>query len=123
MFKQFTDLDFSASSVIQTDEKVHVAIENIARKIHNKQEKAMIAALTAYYDVSDVMECVDRVTRVVDRLGASRLIDNDTGEVITQFNKPFMRTEPGSVAPCFVADYSITVNSFVADRVKEALYE
>ena len=49
MFKQFVDLDFSASTAIQTDEKENVAIENIARKIYNKQEKAVRAALSAYY--------------------------------------------------------------------------
>ena len=37
MFKQFIDLDFSASAAIQTDEKESVAIENIARKIYSKQ--------------------------------------------------------------------------------------
>lgn len=123
MFKQFTDLDFSASTAIQTDEKESVAIENIARKIYNKQEKAVRAALTAYYGVSDAMECVNRVTRVVDHSGVSRFVDKDTGETIIQLNNPSMRTELGNIALWGVANYSITVNSCVADRVKEALYE
>lgn len=123
MFKQFTDLDFSASTAIQTDEKENVAIENIARKIYNKQEKAVGAALSAYYGVSDAMECVNRVMRVVDHLGVSRFIDNDTGEMIIKLNNPSMRTELGNIALWGVANYSITVNSCIADRVKEALYE
>lgn len=123
MFKQFVDLDFSASTAIQTDEKENVAIENIARKIYNKQEKAVRSALSAYYGVSDAMECVNRVTRAVDRLGVSRFIDNDTGETIIQLNNPSMRTELGNIALWGVANYSITVNSCIADRVKEALYE
>ncbi|MED7696838.1 hypothetical protein GCL20_01150 [Escherichia coli] len=123
MFKQFTNLDFSASTAIQTDEKENVAIENIARKIYNKQEKAVRAALIAYYGVSDAMECVNRVTRVVDRSGVSRFIDKDTGETIIQLNNPSMRTELGNVALWGMANYSITVNSCIAARVKEALYE
>lgn len=123
MFKHFTDLDFSASTAIQTDEKESVAIENIARKIYNKQEKAVRAALTAYYGVSDAMECVNRVTRVVDHSGVSRFVDKDTGETIIQLNNQSMRTELGNIALWGVAKYSITVNSCVADRVKEALYE
>lgn len=123
MFKHFTDLDLSASTAIQTDEKENVAIENIARKIYNKQEKAVRAALSAYYGVSDEMECVNRVTRVVDHLGASRFVDNDTGETIIQLNNPSMRTELGNIALWGVANYSITVNSCVADHVKEALHE
>lgn len=123
MFKQFTDLDFSASTAIQTDEKESVAIENIARKIYNKQEKAVRAAISAYYGVGDAMECVNLVTRVVDRSGASRFVDDDTGETIIQLNNPSMRTELGNIALWGVANYSITVNSRIADRVKEALYE
>lgn len=123
MFKQFTNLDFSASTAIKTDEKENVAIENIARKIYNKQEKAVRAALSAYYGVSDAMECVNRVTRVVDRSGASRFIDKDTGETIIQLNNPSMRTELGNVELWGMANYSITVNSCIAARVKEALYE
>lgn len=123
MFQQFTDLDFTASTAIQTDEKEHVAIENIARKIYNKQEKAVRAALSAYCGVSDAMECVNRVTRVVDRSGVSRFIDKDTGETIIQLNNPSMRTELGNVALWGMANYSITVNSCIAARVKEALYE
>lgn len=123
MFKQFTNLDFSASTAIKTDEKENVAIENIARKIYNKQEKAVRADLSAYYGVSDAMECVNRVTRVVDRSGASRFIDKDTGETIIQLNNPSMRTELGNVALWGMANYSITVNSCIAARVKEALYE
>lgn len=123
MFKQFTDLDFSASAAIPTDKKKHVAIDNIARKIYNKQEKAVRAAISAYYGVSDAMECVSRVARVVDRSGVSRFVDKDTGETIIQLNNPSMRTELGNIALCGVANYSITVNSCIADRVKEALYE
>lgn len=123
MFKQFTDLDFSASTAIQTDEKESVAIENIARKIYNKQEKDVRAAIRAYYGVSDAMECVNRVTRVVDHLGASRFVDDDTGETIIQLNNPSMRTELGNIALWGVANYSITINSCIADRVNEALYE
>lgn len=123
MLKQFTDLDFSASTAIHTDEKEQIAIENIARKIYNKQEKAVRAALTAYYGVSDAMECVNRVTRVVDHLGVSRFVDKDTGETIIQLNNPSMRTELGNIALWGVANYSITVNSCIAHRVKEALYE
>ncbi|WRH07546.1 hypothetical protein [Escherichia phage phiD2-2] len=123
MLKQFVDLDFSASTAIQTDEKENVAIENIARKIYNKQEKAVRAALSAYYGVSDAMECVNRVTRVADHSGASRFVDNDTGEMIIQLNNPSMRTELGNIALWGVANYSITVNSCIAGRVKEALYE
>ncbi len=123
MFKQFTDLELSASTAIQTDEKENVAIENIARKVYNKQEKAVRAALSAYYGVSDAMECVNRVTRVVDRSGVSRFIDKDTGETIIQLNNPSMRTELGNVALWGMANYSITVNSCIADRVKEVLYE
>lgn len=123
MFKQFTNLDFSASTAIKTDEKEHVAIENIARKIYNKQEKAVRAALSAYYGVSDAMECVNRVTRVVNRSGVSRFVDKYTGETIIQLNNPSMRTELGDVALWGMANYSITVNSCIAGRVKEALYE
>lgn len=123
MFKQFIDLDFSASAAIQTDEKEHVVIDNIARKIYNKQEKAVRAALIAYYCVSDAMECINRVTRVVDHSGASRFVDKDTGETIIQLNNPSMRTELGNIALWGVANYSITVNSCISDRVKEALYE
>lgn len=123
MFKQFIDLDFSASAAIQTDEKESVAIDNIARKIYNKQEKAVRVAITAYYCVSDAMECVNRVTRVVDHSGVSRFVDKDTGETIIKLNNPSMRTELGNIALWCVANYSITVNSCVADRVKEALYE
>lgn len=123
MFKQFVDLDFSASTAIQTDEKERVVIDNIARKIYNRQEKAVRAALSAYYGVSDAMECVNRVTNVVGRLGSSLFIDNDTGEVIIKLNNPPMRTELGNIASLGVANYSITVNSRIAGRVKEALYE
>ena len=123
MFKQFIDLDFSANTAIQTDEKEIVAIKNIARKIYNKQERAVRAALSAYYGVSDAMECVNRITRVVDHSGASRLIDNETGEMIIRLNNPSMRIEPGDIALWGVANYSITVNSCIAYRVKEALYE
>lgn len=123
MFQQFTDLDFSASTAIQTDEKESVAIENIARKIYNKQENAVRAALIAYYGVSYAMECVNRVTRVVDRLGVSSFVDKDTGEVIIRLNNPSMRTELGDIALLGVANYSITVNSRIAYRVKEALHE
>lgn len=123
MFKQFTDLDFSASTAIKTDEREHVAIENIARKIYNKQEKAVRSALSAYYGVSDAMECVNCVTLVVDNLGVSRFIDNDTGETIIQLNNPSMRTELGNIALWGVTNYSITVKSLIADRVKEVLYE
>ena len=123
MFKQFVDLNFSANTAIQTDEKEIVAIKKIARKIYNKQEKAVRAAIGAYYGVSDAMECVNRVTRVVDRLGVSSFVDKDTGEVIIRLNNPSMRTELGNIALWGVSNYSITVNSCVADRVKEALYE
>lgn len=122
MLKKFTDLDLSVSTAFSTDEKEHVAIENIARKIYNKQEKAVRVALSAYYGVSDAMECVNRVTRVMDRSGASLFIDDDTGEIIIQLNNPSMRTELGNVALWGVANYSITVKSCVADRVKEELY-
>lgn len=83
----------------------------------------MRAAISAYYGVSDAMECVNRVTRVVDRSVASRFVDNDTGETIIQLNNPSMRTELGNIALWGVANYSITVNSRIADRVKEVLYE
>lgn len=123
MFKQLIDLDFSASTAIKTDEKESVVIENIARKIYNKQENAVRAAMSAYYGVSDAMECVNRVTRVVDRSGVSRFVDKDTGETIIQLNNPSMRTELGNIALWGVANYSITVNSCIAHRVKEAFYE
>ncbi|WP_312827814.1 hypothetical protein, partial [Escherichia coli] len=64
--------------------------------------------------VSDAMECVNRVTRVLDRSGASRFVDEDTGEKVIQLNNPSMRTEPGNVALCGVANYSITINSCIA---------
>lgn len=123
MFKQFIDLDFSVSAAIPTHEKEHVAIESISRKIYNKQEKAVRAAIRAYYGVSDAMECVSRVTRVVDRSDVSRFVDKYTGETIIQLNNPSIRTELGNIALWGVANYSITVNSCIADRVKEALYE
>lgn len=59
----------------------------------------------------------------MDRSGVSRFIDKDTGETIIQLNNPSMRTELGNVALWGMANYSITVNSCIAARVKEALYE
>lgn len=38
MFKQFVDLDFSASTAIQTDEKENVAIENSAKDLQQARE-------------------------------------------------------------------------------------
>ncbi|QAX92008.1 hypothetical protein vBSsoS008_001 [Shigella phage vB_SsoS_008] len=123
MIKQFINLDFSASTAIQTDEKENVAIENIARKIYNKQEKAVRAALSAYYGVSDAMECVNRVTRVVDHSGVSRFVDKDTVRTIIQLLHPSILTELGNIALWGVANYSGAVNSCAADRVKEAFDE
>ncbi|ATN94150.1 hypothetical protein HOS16_gp72 [Shigella phage vB_SflS-ISF001] len=123
MFKHFTDLDNSASLAILTAEKESEAIEFNERKTYNTQEKVVRAPLTASYGVTDAIECVNLVTCVVDRSGVSTFVDPDTGEKIIQLNNPSMRTELGNIALWGVASYSITVNTCVADRVMEALYE
>lgn len=97
MFKHFTDLDFSASTAIQTDEKESVAIENIARKIYNKQEKAVRAALTAYDGVSsDNIYRVVAISRksqkkVIAYMGSSAIEATDAFELLKN-NEGFMKS-------------------------------
>lgn len=121
MFKQFQNLDFSASTSIKTDDDMMDAIGNLADKIHRKQETILKAALTAYYGVSDPMDCIKRVVRVVDHSGVSRFVDKDTGDVLVQFNNPSMRTCTSDSASHCVANYSVIVNGLIVERVKEAL--
>lgn len=121
MFKQFQNLDFSANTPIKTNDDIMDAIWNIADKINSKQEAILKAAVTAYYGVSDPMDCIKRVVRVVDHLGVSRYVDEETGDTLVQFNNPSMSTCTSDSASHCVANYSVTVNGLIADRVNEAL--